>query len=99
MSDDLKEPLKPDAVKQLIRKILKSGRFTYSRHALEEILADDLTTLDCENILQGGVVRPPDFEKGSWRYRVETNRMAVVIAFRSSDELVVITAWRVKPRG
>ncbi len=96
MVDDLKEPLKPDAAKQLIRLILSSGRFTYSKHALEEILADDLTIVDCENILRGGVVRPPEFEKGSWRYRVETSRMAVVIAFRSSDELVVITAWRVK---
>lgn len=96
MPDDLKEPLRPDAAKQLIRRILSSGRFTYSRHALEEILADDLTTVDCENILRGGVVRPPEIEKGSWRYRVETSRMAVVIAFRSSEELVVITAWRVK---
>ncbi len=98
MADDLREPLKPDAAKQLIRRILKSGRFTYSKHALAEILADDLTTVDCENILRGGVVRPAEIEKGSWRYRVETNRMAIVIAFRSSEELVVITAWRVKPR-
>ena len=96
MDDELIEPLKPDGAKQLIRRILKSGRFTYARHAKEEMLADDLTTVDCENILRGGVVRPPDFEKGSWRYRVETRRMAVVITFRSSEELVVVTAWREK---
>ena len=96
MTDELKEPLGLEDAKRLIRRILQSGRFTYSKHAKEEMLADDLTTVDCENILRGGVVRPPDFEKASWRYRVETNRMAVVIAFRSSDELVVITAWREK---
>lgn len=96
MADELIEPLKPDDAKQLIRRILSTGLFTYSRHAREEMLSDDLTTVDCENILRGGVVRPPDFEKGSWRYRVETNRMAVVVTFRSSDELVVVTAWRVK---
>lgn len=49
-----------------------------------------------ENILRAGVVQPPDFEKGTWRYRVQTNRMAVVVAFRSSQELVVVTAWREK---
>jgi len=97
MSDGLKEPLKPDNAKQLIRTILQTGRFTYARYAKEEMLQDDMTTVDCENILRAGVVRPPDFEKGSWRYRVETSRMAVVIAFRSSAELVIVTAWREKP--
>jgi hypothetical protein len=96
MADELSEPLRSDDCRLLIRTILQSGRFTYSRHAKEEMLADDMTTVDCENVLRGGVVQPPDFEKGSWRYRVETSRMAVVVAFRSSTELVVVTAWRVK---
>ena len=26
------------------------GRFTYSKHAKDEMLADDLTTVDCENV-------------------------------------------------
>ena len=96
MVDELREPLRPDDAKQLIRSILQSGRFTYSKHTKEEMLEDDMTTVDCENVLRAGVVQPPDFEKGSWRYRVETGRMAVVVAFRSSTELVVVTAWRVK---
>lgn len=28
---------------------LQSGLFTYSSHARDEMLADDLTTVDCEN--------------------------------------------------
>ena len=56
------EPLAPDAAKKLIREILRAGRFIYSRHAKEELLADDLTTVDCENVLRGGVVRPGEFE-------------------------------------
>lgn len=96
MDDEFSEPLRPDDAKQLIRSILQSGRFTYSKHAKEEMLEDDMTTVDCENVLRAGVVQPPDFEKASWRYRVETSRMAVVVAFRSSTELVVVTAWRVK---
>lgn len=58
------------------------------------MLADELTTLDCENVLRGGVVRPAEYSSGSWRYRVETARMTVVVAFRSEHELVVVTAWR-----
>ena len=94
MVDELAGPLKPDQVKILIREIMLTGDFMYSRHAEEEMAADSLTTVDCQNILRSGVVRPPDFEKGSWRYRVETTRMAVVIALRSSKRFVVVTAWR-----
>lgn|SRR6266446_3928094 len=94
MTDEFVEPIKPDEAKRLILEILKSGRFTYSRHCKEEMLADTTTTLDCENILRGGVVRPGEYENGSWRYKVETDRMAVVICFRSKTELALVTAWR-----
>jgi hypothetical protein len=90
------EPLEPAAARKLIREILRSGRFTYSGHAKREMLADDLTTVDCENVLRGGVVRPAERERGTWRYRVETHHMTVVAAFRSENELVVVTAWRIK---
>lgn len=88
------EPLAPEAAKRLILDILRAGRFTYSKHAKEELLADDLTTVDCENVLRGGVARPAEFEHGTWRYRVETRRITVVLAFRSAQEMVVVTAWR-----
>ncbi len=88
------EPLAPEAAKRLIRDILASGFFTYSRHARDELLADDLTTVDCENVLRGGVVRPGELEFGTWRYRIETSRITVVIAFRSERQLVIVTAWR-----
>jgi hypothetical protein len=58
------------------------------------MLDDDLTTVDCENVLRGGVVRPGEYEHGNWRYRVETSKITVVVAFRSEQELVVVTAWR-----
>ena len=88
------EPLAPEAAKRLILEILKTGRFTYSKHAKEEMLADDLTTVDCENVLRGGGVRAGEYEHGTSRYRVDTTRITVVIAFRSERELVVVTAWR-----
>lgn len=94
MADVMDEPLAPETAKRLIRDILQKGRFTYSKHAKEEMLNDDLTTVDCENVLRGGVVRPGEYEHGTWRYRVETNKISVVVAFRSEQELVVVTAWR-----
>ena len=96
MADAMDEPLAPDAAKQLIREILRAGRFIYSRHAKEELLADELTTVDCENVLRGGVVRPGEFEHDAWRYRVDTSRITVVVAFRSEQELVIVTAWRIR---
>ena len=95
MADVMDEPLAPDAARQLMCEILRAGRFIYSKHAKEELLADRLTTVDCENVIRGGVVRPGEFENGSWRYRVETGRITMVVAFRSEHELVVVTAWRV----
>jgi len=92
----LNEPLGPAPARALIRQILKSGRFAYSKHAKEEMLADRLSTVDCENVLRGGVVQPAEYERGSWRYRVGTPRITVVVAFRSEEELVVITTWRIK---
>ena len=51
-------PLAPDTAKKLIRQILRTGLFIYTKHSKDEMLADGLTTVDCENVLRGGVVRP-----------------------------------------
>jgi hypothetical protein len=86
--------LDPTRARQRIRNILNSGTVSFSGHALEEMAKDNLTTVDCTNVLRGGVVEPPEFERGTWRYRVRTNRIYVVVTFRSETQLVVVTAWR-----
>ena len=55
-----------------------------------------MDTGDCINILRGGKVREGEYENGSWRYRVETPKMAVVVTFIDEDELMIVTAWREK---
>jgi hypothetical protein len=90
----LAEPLSPPTAKQLIQQILQGGSVTFSRHAEQEMAKDNLTMVDVTNILRGGVVDPAEFENGSWRYRVRSARIAVVVAFRSESELRVVTAWR-----
>jgi hypothetical protein len=74
----LVEPLSPPFAKQLIQQVLQSGSVSFSRHAEEEMAKDNLTMVDVTNILRGGVVDPAEFEKGSWRYRVRTARIAVI---------------------
>ncbi|MBI5170521.1 MAG: DUF4258 domain-containing protein [Candidatus Eisenbacteria bacterium] len=91
------EPLSPVEAKQRIRSILASGDFSVTGHAREEMEAEDLSIADCVNVLRGGVVHPAEWEHGSWRHRVETSRITVVIAFRSEDYFVVVTAWRAAP--
>ena len=91
------EPLDPTRAKQLIQRLIASGEVSFSKHALEEMAKDHLTTVDCTNVLRGGVVEPPELERGTWRYRVRTNRIYVVVAFRSETRLVVVTSWRIQP--
>jgi hypothetical protein len=88
--------LDPIRARQLIRNIINSGTVSFSGPALEEMAKDDLTTVDCTNVLRGGVVEPPEFERETWRYRVRTNRIYVVVVFRSETQLMVVTAWRLK---
>jgi hypothetical protein len=94
----VREPLDPAAARALIRTILDGGTVSFSRHALEELRADDLITIDAVNVLRGGVVAPGELERGTWRYRVRTARLVVVVAFRSATELVVVTGWRIGRR-
>jgi Domain of unknown function (DUF4258) len=90
----LKEPLGPVQAKALIRAILEAGNVLWSAHALDEMEKDDLTRVDVVNVLRGGVVEPGEYERRSWRYRVHTIRIWVVVAFNSDTELVIVTTWR-----
>ena len=89
------EPYTPPYARKLIRQILQTGTVSFSTHALKEMAKDNLTTIDCTNVLRGGVVEPPEFREGTWRYRVRTASLYVVVAFRSDTHLVVVTAWRI----
>jgi hypothetical protein len=91
------EPFSPPEVKRRILAILATGNVTPSKHAEEELAKDGMTMVDVVNVVRGGIVEPAEFERGSWRYRVRTNRMYVVIAFRADDEIRIVTGWRTKP--
>ena len=90
----MKEPLPPATVKRLLVSLLATGTLSFTKHVYEEMAKDDLTEIDVRNTLKGGTVRPGELVSGTWRYRVETRRMAAVVAFRSATHAVAVTAWR-----
>lgn len=90
----LDEPFSPLQVRRLIRDVLNDGNLEFSSHALEEMLQDGLSEMDIVNVLRGGWPDPGEYEKGSWRYRISTSRIGVVVAFRDDSWAVVVTAWR-----
>ena len=104
----MKEPLSPPQARRLIQDILASGELVSSKHATDEMSKDALTIVDCVNVLRGGIVEPAgkvrmgrhsaaaEWENDSWRYRVHTQRIWVVVAFRSEKRLIIVTAWRSK---
>lgn len=70
---------------------------SFTKHAFSEMLADNLKTGDILNVLKAGkIYEDPELEKGTFRYRVQTGKIVVVIAFRKPNHILVITVWRKK---
>ncbi|WP_428261339.1 DUF4258 domain-containing protein [Haliangium sp.] len=88
------EPYRAHALGPLVKGVLTSGEVSFSRHAEQEMANDRLAKVDVENVLRGGVYEEGEFENGSWRYRVRTHKITVVLAVRSESRIVVVTAWR-----
>ena len=107
-------PLKASEAKSVIRRLLDEGRFVSpgkGTHAREEMDKDGLTDVDAVNVLRRGVMREPEWENGSWRYRAETLKMAFVVVIEpeptemprpeqdlGETELIVVTGWKTKQR-
>lgn len=52
------EPLSPLAARRLIREIMAGGEVVSPKHAAEEMAKEDLTMVDCINVLRAGIVEP-----------------------------------------
>lgn len=91
----LVEPLTPAEAKALIRQIVANGTVAYSTHCKDQMRARNVTMLDVQNVLLGGIVDPAENENGSWRYRVRTMKFIVVVAFRSETSIVLVTTMRI----
>ena len=78
-------------------------RVHFTGHALKALEDDSLTTGDALNVLKsssGRINEEGEFHNGSWRYRLSTNHMVVVVAFEPQDlGLNVVTCWDKRKRG
>ena len=103
--------LKATEAKKLVRRILEDGEIRFVAHALEAMAKRNVTAVDVENILRGGVCREAEYENGGWRHHIDTPKIVVVFSFEpepaseSADEIdaeetkvVVITVWKVEKR-
>jgi hypothetical protein len=82
-------------IAEIIQNHSESIRF--SQHALTELRNDGLTAVDAWNVLKSGdgkIVDDGELSNGSYRYRLETNFLMVVVAFQADGKgLFVVTAW------
>ena len=87
--------------RKLLSRILRDreGAVTFWAHALKQMKERDLTAPDVVNTIRCGMVGEGELVNGTWRYRVETDRMGVVVTFLDELEAVVVTAWRKEARG
>jgi hypothetical protein len=97
--NDPSSPLSADQAKRLARAILAGGTVLTPPHAQDRMNERSITTQDVENTLVGGVCAPAEWHEGrqEWRYRFETSRIGVVIAFDDEECLTVVTTWRTTP--
>ncbi len=97
---DVTSRLSPGQARKILPELLnKNPNFvSFTKHSLQEMQVDYLKTGDILNVFRGGkIYEDPEFENGSYRYRVQTSKITVVIAFRSPQSVIVVTAWRKKP--
>ena len=69
----------------------------FTDHALKEAQKDRLTTIDLWNVLKSPdsqIYDEGEEKQGTYRYRLETKFIMLIISFSSSGkELFVITVW------
>jgi hypothetical protein len=91
--------------RKLVSQIVKSSvsSLVFSRHALNELENDDLSTADAMNVLKSPdakILSDGELSNGTYRYRVETAYIMVVIAFsEDGKKIIIVTAWDKRKKG
>ena len=87
--------------KEQARKILSEifnynpNLISFTKHAREQMSERDLKSGDVLNVLKAGkIFGEPEYEKGSFRYRVQTQKITLVVALKQPNHVVVLPAWR-----
>jgi hypothetical protein len=88
-----------EARKLIIRFIKDSpGNVVISEHAENAAKDDNMNNGHIWNVLSSSSSRilfEAEFEKGSYRYRLQTSKMVVVVCFsQMGDIMIVVSCWR-----
>jgi|SRR3989338_3175632 len=95
---DIESQLNPNQARKILSEILNrtgTNKISFSGHCRKEMENDSLITVDVFNVLKEGLIHDePEHTNGSYRYRVETDKITVVVAFNSPNYIRCVTAWR-----
>lgn len=94
---DLESKLEKGQARKILSELLnfKPNYIFFTNHSREKMKERNLKSGDILNVLKAGIiVKVPEFEKGSWRYTVQTTKITVVFAFRTPNQVIVVTSWR-----
>ncbi len=83
--------------RKILSELLAShpSSVSFTKHCRVEMENDQLITGDLFNVLRGGKIHTDaEFENGQWRYRIQTAKMIVVIAFANPNKVRCVTTWR-----
>lgn len=94
---DVTSRLNPGQARKVLAEIFNHNPnlISFTKHAREQMRERDLKSGDVLNVLKAGkIFSEPEEINGSFRYRVQTKKITVVIAFKKPNHVVVVTAWR-----
>ena len=96
---DLKSILDNRRARKMLSEIIDkfSGGVAFAKHAKERMRERNLSAVDVWNVLcAGNIYKKGEYNKdrNNWVYVVETNKIGVVFAFKSTTGIVIITAVR-----
>ncbi len=94
---DVKSIISSGQARKVLAEILNHNPnlISFTKHARIQMKERNLKSGDVLNVLKvGKIFSDPEFENGSFRYRVQTKKMTVVVVFKNPHHVVVITAWR-----
>lgn len=100
------DKLSRNEARKQIQKIIAAfpNGIIFSGHSLIELKKDNLTTIDAWNVLNSAdskIYDDGEFSNGSYRYRVETSNIVIVVTFSTDGKgMIIVTAWdKRKKRG
>lgn len=86
--------------RKLSLELCKKSKIVFSGHALKELKNDDLDRMDAINVIMSPsakISKEPEYANGSWRYRIETKNICVVITFvEKPSGIIVVTVFKIE---